>query len=226
MAQQYEVEIKSLLGDKGSADSLVGKLKEQYPNLQQGEHEEQLNHYFLADGDFGKLKELLVPYLSDEQKEKLDEILEKGSKFSLRTRQANETVLFVIKASVDDTTSENGIARMEFEAKLDITLEEADTILLDAGFQYQAKWSRVRDNYSTENMNVCIDKNAGYGYLAEFEQVTDDETKVDEIRDNLRSVMDTLGAVELMQDRLERMFAHYNANWGDYYGTDNIFTIE
>jgi len=22
------------------------------------------------------------------------------------------------------------------------------------------------------------------------------------------------------------MFAHYNDNWHDYYGTDNVFTIE
>jgi hypothetical protein len=38
--------------------------------------------------------------------------------------------------------------------------------------------------------------------------------------------MQELGVDELAQDRLARMFAHYNQNWPDYYGTDKTFTIE
>jgi hypothetical protein len=38
--------------------------------------------------------------------------------------------------------------------------------------------------------------------------------------------MKQVGVVELGQARLERMFAHYNTHWPEYYGTENIFTIE
>jgi adenylate cyclase class IV len=73
---------------------------------------------------------------------------------------------------------------------------------------------------------VCLDKNAGYGYVAEFEKVTDDALKVDTLKAELRSLMSELGVTELPQDRLERMFAHYNQHWAEYYGTNNVFTIE
>jgi len=38
--------------------------------------------------------------------------------------------------------------------------------------------------------------------------------------------MQELGVEELSQDRLERMFSHYNSNWPDYYGTERTFIIE
>ena len=76
------------------------------------------------------------------------------------------------------------------------------------------------------NMAVCIDKNAGYGYLAEFEVVTEAENEIEEVKNNLLNFMNELGVEELKQDRLERMFDFYNKNWPDYYGTDNIFSIE
>jgi hypothetical protein len=73
---------------------------------------------------------------------------------------------------------------------------------------------------------VTIDRNAGYGYLAEFERVIEDEAKAGAVQDELRALMAELGVEELPQDRLERMFAHYNAHWPEYYGTEKIFTIE
>jgi adenylate cyclase class IV len=75
-------------------------------------------------------------------------------------------------------------------------------------------------------MNITIDKNAGYGYLAEFEKVVDDSRQAPDVEAEIRSFMKECGIDELPQDRLERMFAHYNANWEDYYGTDKIFNIE
>jgi adenylate cyclase class IV len=75
-------------------------------------------------------------------------------------------------------------------------------------------------------LHVCLDKNAGYGYLAEFEKVTSDEGELDKVKADLLALMDKVGVKELPQDRLERMFAHYNANWEKYYGTENTFNIE
>jgi len=74
-------------------------------------------------------------------------------------------------------------------------------------------------------MSVSI-RMLGYGYLAEFEKILADESAVQSARAEIESIMSELGVAELPQDRLERMFAHYNQNWPDYYGTDKVFVIE
>jgi adenylate cyclase class IV len=107
-----------------------------------------------------------------------------------------------------------------------MTLDDMDKKVLAAGFAYQAKWSRAREWYKLNNNTVlCLDKNAGYGYLAEFERVIDDASLVDSTRAELLAMIESLGYHELDQARLARMFAHYNQNWAEYYGTENVFTI-
>jgi hypothetical protein len=73
---------------------------------------------------------------------------------------------------------------------------------------------------------VTIDKNAGYGYLAEFEIVENDPLRADATKARLRQLIKNVGFEELDQARLARMFAYYNANWRDYYGTEKIFVIQ
>ena len=60
----------------------------------------------------------------------------------------------------------------------------------------------------------------------QFERVVDDSSKVESARSELKAFMEKLGVEELPQERLERMFAFYNAHWPEYYGTDKIFVIE
>jgi predicted adenylyl cyclase CyaB len=156
---------------------------------------------------------------------KLRDLFTKGKEFSVRTRDKDGTVLLVVKASVDDTTSSNGVTRMEFEERVPLTLDELDQTLLDAGFTYQAKWSREREEYLCRGVAVTLDKNAGYGWLAEFEKIVQDESQLDAARQEVRALMEQCGVQELQQDRLERMFAFYNAHWGEYYGTEKVFTI-
>ncbi len=221
----YEVEIKTLLQSKENADKLVGKMKENDPSLiTKGTHK-QLNHYFTG-GSLQALADKVTSVLNDEERLKLKDIAEKAKTFSVRTRWADGVVILVVKASVDDTTSSNGTARIEFETEADLSLEELDTLILESGFVYQAKWSRERTDYEYKNTTVSVDKNAGYGYLAEFESIEEDLDKVDETKARLRALISDLGFEELSQDRLERMFNHYNEHWQDYYGTDKIFNIE
>jgi predicted adenylyl cyclase CyaB len=211
----YEVEIKSLIGDKSKTDELVTKMKQNDKDFVSHGMHKQLNHYFIK-GDLDRLRQkldLTLPFKNVKD-------------FSVRTRWADGKVLLVIKATVDDTTSSNGTARQEFESEVNLKLEELDQILLDCGFEYQAKWSREREDYSYKGLNVSVDKNAGYGYLAEFEKVIGDQTKADETKKLIRDLMSELGIAELPQDRLERMFAHYNQHWQEYYGTDKTFSIE
>jgi adenylate cyclase class IV len=138
----------------------------------------------------------------------------------------DKKVLLVVKATVGSDTSENGVSRMEFEEKMPLSLKELDELVMSAGFKYQAKWSRQREEYVCRGVTVTLDKNAGYGWLAEFERVVGDPTEVDDAEREVRALMQELDAQELPQDRLERMFAHYNTNWRDYYGTEHIFVIE
>ena len=212
----FEIEIKSLLGIKDNADKLIKRLQLD-PSFQSLGSHMQLNHYFI-NGDLHKL--------SDKLSLSLDSSFGKAKDVSLRTRLAEDKVLLVIKATVDDTTSSNGTARMEFETEIGLTLEKLDQALLDCGFEYQAKWSRERQDFKYQGLNVTVDKNAGYGYLAEFEKVIDNQSQADAVKGQIREIMANLGLLELNQDRLARMFDFYNKNWQDYYGTEKVFNIE
>jgi len=229
MSHTYEVEIKSLLGSKENADSFVSKLKKENPDLKLSSEGKQLNHYFNVPEGVD-LKTALASLIPEDRKESFDKIIKDGKKLSIRTRQSTdktgEKVIFVIKASVGDDSSSNGVKRIEFESQVKISLDALDKILLNAGLTYQAKWSRERQEYISGDLHVCLDKNAGYGYLAEFEKVTSDEKELEKTRKELVDFMKTVGVEELAQDRLERMFAYYNANWNKYYGTEDTFVLE
>lgn len=240
----FEIEIKSLLGSKEKADELLSKLKQLDPKLQEIHPHKQLNHYFINPEKIS-LTEELKQTIPLHKYNKLSEMIEKAKEISFRTREADESVLLVAKASVDDTTSSNGIARMEFEEPVNLTLEELDNLLLKAGFTYQAKWSRERrtfifhpssewqpfkkwweSNEYNNEITVMLDKNAGYGYLAEFEIIINYKEKTDLAKEMLKFVMEKCGVEELSQDRLARMFDFYNKNWREYYGTEKTFVIE
>jgi adenylate cyclase class IV len=225
MAHTYEIEIKSLLGAEDKAHTLRSKLLNELGAEKVSIHS-QLNHYFIVPEDVKVLEKAILPIIPEDRKEDLKKILEDGKNHSIRARDADGKVIFVIKASLGGDTSANGVSRIEFESEVAMSLEELDKILLDAGLTYQAKWSREREEYKAGGMNVTIDKNAGYGYLAEFEKVVEESKDVASVEEEIRTFMASCDAEELPQDRLERMFAHYNENWQDYYGTDKIFTIK
>jgi predicted adenylyl cyclase CyaB len=221
----YEIEIKSLLGTPERAAEVKNAMAALDTNLTLTSENTQLNHYF-EGGDIHTLKSAVTHLFTGETLARLEKIVNIGQNFSVRTRQRDEEVLLVLKASVDAGTSENTVSRLEFEEPVDLSLQALDELVLSAGYTYQAKWSRVREEYAYKGINVCFDKNAGYGYLAEFEKILDDESELAAARQELDQLMTELGVEELPQERLARMFAHYNANWPEYYGTDKIFTIE
>ncbi len=221
----YEIEIKSLLGSAEGAEQLRGRMRRADPTTRLISQNKQVNHYFVG-GDINKLYESVRGLFPDTEKKRLEKIIKDGKGLSLRTRQVDNKVFLVIKASVDDSTSENGVARIEFESAVAVSLNRLDERMQEAGFSYQAKWSREREEYECKGTHVCVDRNAGYGYVAEFERVIDDENEKDEAQEELRALMDELGVEELPQDRLERMFAFYNEHWPEYYGTERVFVVD
>ena len=56
--------------------------------------------------------------------------------------------------------------------------------------------------------------------------MVNDAERAEATKRELLGFMESVDAQELSQDRLERMFAHYNAHWSEYYGTDKIFVID
>ncbi len=221
----FEIEIKSLLGEKERAEALIQKMQQLDAGCDCVSRNVQLNHYF-EGGNIEDLFLAVSPFLTTEQQERLKTIIEVGTEFSIRSRQKDDEVLLVVKAAIDDGTSANAVKRMEFEESINLSLQELDELLLQAGYEYQAKWSREREEYLYKGVNVCLDKNAGYGYLAEFEKIVQDAREAEAVRLELDALMQELGVEELNQDRLARMFDHYNTNWPDYYGTDKTFLIE
>lgn len=219
----YEIEIKSLLGSRENAERLEAQMKKLDPKLRKIGSHKQLNHYFEGKGDFAAVAKI---FTDEEDRKTFLDLTKRAKDISLRTREADGKVLLVLKVAIDDTTSANGTARREFERVLPVTLAKLDEALLNAGFSYQAKWSRERQEYVCSGANVTIDKNAGYGYLAEFEMVENDPSRAEAAKAALRGLMGQLGAEELNQDRLARMFAYYNTHWPEYYGTEKIFVIE
>lgn len=224
---KYEVEIKALLDQPHFTHETLSRALIERGFVFEG-HEEQLNHYFKPVGeeqDYTPLEDAI--FLED--REKLLDILREGKNISVRTRETDsQETRFVMKASVGDDSSENGVRRMEMDVVVNVTLADLDRMILDSGYEYQAKWSRVRDTYhrKEDDITVVIDKNAGYGYLAEFEKVVDNEGAVEKAEADLRELMTQIGVRELDPKRLERMFAHYNENWRDYYGTEKTFDID
>lgn len=225
MSHIYEVEIKSLLGPPEVADVFKQKVTSLSGVTMSGPHT-QLNHYFIAPQDPSLLEDVLIQHVPRETHNALHRILEEGTSHSIRSREVAGQVKIVIKASIGDDSSANGVSRIEYEQVVPMTLAELDKLLLATGLEYQAKWSREREKYQYQDTTITIDKNAGYGYVTEFERETQDADAVPMIEKELRLLMDTLGVAEIAQDRLERMFAYYNQNWREYYGTDNVFTIE
>lgn len=221
----FEIEIKSLLGSQENALALVEKMQKLDPDTKIVTEHSQLNHYFTG-GDVNDLYKKVEHLFTGSEHDKLQKVIERGSSFSIRSRQKDNEVLLVAKAAIDDGDSANTVKRIEFEEPVGISLDELDALVLSAGFEYQAKWSRARQEYEYKGASVCLDKNAGYGYLAEFEKIVPDEDQVDQVREELDTLMAELGVEELGQDRLARMFDHYNENWPEYYGTNKTFTIE
>lgn len=223
----FEIEIKSLLGSRARADELKRRLVQLFPALKTLPPHKQRNFYFNPPADLAVVEKAIRPLLNEEKQTRLSKIIKNArSGVSIRTREADRKTLFIIKASIGDDTSANGVSRVEFEKEVLVSFEELNQKLLDAGLTYQAKWSREREHYDLGSIHITIDKNAGYGYLAEFEKLIDDGMEADYAKQELKALMAELNCQELPQERLERMFKFYNEHWEEYYGTDRVFVIE
>ena len=228
MSQSYEIEIKSLLGSKERQQELHARLEALDPNFHLLEKSKRLNHYFVG-GDLGELFRRLQNRVDAAKIESFRKITTdfEEKNCSIRSKWVNGKVSFVIKAAIGEGNSVHGEARLEFDSPVaGLSFEELDQAILDAGFKYQAKWSQNREEYQFRDMRVTLDFSPGYGYMAEFEIVSNSAESIFADKAKLKATMKELGVEEVPNERIERMFEFYNANWQDYYGTDKVFVIE
>lgn len=225
--QQFEVEAKTLLGEEAHARAFEARLREADPELQEIARSSQLNHYFQANHQGRHLFHQVVDLIAPEDQGALSEMLTMYSEFSLRTRKENNVISLVIKAAKTGEDKDHALARAEGQYVVATNdLLELDNAILSAGYTYLSKWSRDRVEYRYKNYTVTIDKNAGYGYLAEIEKVVANEAEAESAKAAILQELAHLGYEELPQDRLGRMFAFYNEHWPEYYQTDKTFNVE
>lgn len=221
---QYEIEIKTLLGDKQTSDKLVAEVTRRDPTTKLVSQQKQLNHYYHG-GNLSDLASAMTELLTPKQQTALQDIAARATSINVRTRQKNEVVLLIVKGSLDATSAVHSHQRMEFEAPVPLTIAQLDDVVLQSGWQLEAKWQASRKIYSTMGLTLDVFFTPGYGYMAEFEKVVTDDSDRAAAHEQLITVMDSLGVQELPNDRLERMFAYYNQHWQEYYGTDKVFTV-
>jgi len=221
---QYEIEIKSLLPDQKAADELIERVTRKDSTIELVSEQHQLNHYF-KEGDLASLIETMKDHLSTKQLDLIRDIAARAVHINVRARLRNDTVLLIVKGSLDDASAAHSHQRMEFEEPVDMPIDELDELILSSGWQLEAKWQADRKIYRALGLTIDMVKTPGYGYLVEFERVVSDDTARDEAHSQVIAVMKSLNAEELANDRLERMFAYYNEHWQEYYGTDKAFTV-
>ncbi len=226
-ANQFEVEVKTLLGSRAAAEAFVAKLQDSAGSPKESARSNQLNHYFDAAGDREQVAVAVTPFLNATDLAAFQQILGQAKSYALRTRDADGNVLLVIKAAKGDGDDQHALERLEGE--YETTAPDIDTLdeaIRSAGYDFLSKWSRERVEYDYKDYTVCIDKNAGYGYVAEIEKIVPSSEEAETARAEILAELATLGAEELSQERVGRMFEYYNDHWPEYYRTDKTFTVD
>jgi adenylate cyclase class IV len=214
---QYEVEIRCLIPDPDREIQNLGL------TIDKTAEYNQLNDYYV-DGDIHQLAQNVQPVITKAQAKTLAEIIKNHNTFSVRARQNNDEVFFIVKAT-NGTSANHGVQRAEFEVPVAQTLDQLKDIITASGYTVQARWMAHRTLYRisngiTLNSYFC----AGYGYGAEFELVVEAGQQAN-AETRVRDFAEQLGLEPVDPALMERMFAHYNAHWQEYYGTKKVFTL-
>jgi hypothetical protein len=220
-----EIEKKCLLdGGEEEAQRLVAKLFELDAKTKKTRSKVLLNHYFeLLDKEL--FVESMKALVEVGRRDEFAEVMTAGKTFSVRTRKSNDDVILMVKATKDKSSAVHGVARLEFEQEVrTFTIEELDSFLIKSGCAAIAKWSGHKDSYICMGEIVEVMFSPGYGWMVEVEVVQEDgdtetaEKRVDEI-------LEKLGIQAVDPELVERMYAHYNANWEEFYLTERVFRL-
>ena len=232
----YEIELKVLLWNSFPPNTFIKALSKDFKSVVERGEETQRNHYFEIPH-----RSQIIPAFEErlpidhEDKIKIAEF-RNGNDIVIRTREINtnwtQHVLLVMKSTVDWGTSQNWTTRKELEIVVNLHIDLLDDILIaQAWLVRQAKWSRTRKTFDVVDADwfyftVCLDKNAWYWYIAEFEVVVTNPSVIESTKKKLQDCIAHMWLQELPGDQLHRMFEFYNKNWEAFYQTENYFFIK
>ena len=126
---------------------------------------------------------------------------------ALRLRRQGSAAYLTYKGKKLDTVSKT---RKEIEVGVD-SPEKIEEILLSLGFRKTYSVFKKRDIYHLKGAEVCVDRVDGLGDFVELETIVDDMAGMDKKRDELISLMRSLGiAGELIRESYLEMLLEKN----------------
>jgi adenylate cyclase class IV len=85
-------------------------------------------------------------------------------------------------------------------------------LFLALGYNIEIKWFRTRNTFEWKNITVTIDFTRGYGYIIEFEQISDEANKETALV-YLREKFSELGIELTAKSVFDERFQFYKENW-------------
>lgn len=214
----FEVEVKALVPNP---EALRGLISNQFSV--DGINSKQLNHYFSYSPEVLSVftKEYLPNCCAWDYKEFPEDLIT-AENLAIRTRWDSLTgTWLMLKYSVDDSCSQNGTTRREFELNVREGLTDLNNTLLVIGCDYQSKWSRDRTEFKIDDdLKIFVDINAGYRGICEVEKIVTTKEEAPQASAQVRKVLSFLELDELDSGLLKEMFNFYSDNWQEFYGTD------
>ncbi|MFM6135708.1 MAG: hypothetical protein ACKPCP_16370 [Sphaerospermopsis kisseleviana] len=213
----FEVEVKALVPNP---ELLKAEIFKQFKS--NGIPSEQLNHYFSYTPEvFSKFVNGYLPRSCIRNDCVFPDDISTAENVAVRTRWDSLTgTWLMLKYSITDDCSQNGIMRREFELNVKSDLSVLDNDLLEIGFDYQSKWSRNRVEYKIPNdISLFVDVNAGYRGICEVEKIVSTKNEILQAKSEVEVILSSLQLEELDGQLLKEMFNFYSANWQEFYGT-------
>ncbi len=217
-----EVEIKYLLADKDAQDKLVSSLQEHFPRTRLLRKKVVISYFYKKPRSVDSVLNAGSQLLNEVEFAKLKHIL-KSSNLVVKARSIGSDVFFALKSAKKGEDAVHAVDRLEFEVKVNTSIENVNTVITNAGIELVSKWYSERSFYELDSrVNADIEFVSGYGYKAELEILTDDEHSQTEEKE-IRAIAKELSLQEASQELLGKMYEYYNQHWEDYYKTDKVF---
>ena len=103
--------------------------------------------------------------------------------------------------------------REEIEIKFDTEqFKELEKLFLGLGFEVEIKWFRKRNSFKWQGVDVAIDYTKGYGYIIEFEKMSDKEGEEKTLK-FLKDKFKGLNISLTPRDKFDEKFENYKKNW-------------
>jgi predicted adenylyl cyclase CyaB len=139
----------------------------------------------------------------------------------LRIRRTDTKAFLILKKGWMHNENREEV---EVEVKRE-AFELLDTILRSLGYDYDTKWYRERTEYILDNFTITLDFNAGYGWVAEIEQVVP-AGKEDQAREAIVQLARRIGLKPTPKEIFDKMYQHYKKNWQYYIEEKTVFSFE